>query len=159
MFNKKQTTDRDYTATPYTPPMYTPEPPTPTAPTSHTPETMTTNPTAPNPNANQATSASTFLADGTTFQGNAHINGTMRIEGKADGDLEATESIVVGKTGLVQANLKTRRAVLNGKFSGKIDASDRVELQAGSRVDAEIHAKNMVMEDGVQFSGNCRVGQ
>jgi cytoskeletal protein CcmA (bactofilin family) len=157
MFNKKQTTDRDYTATPYTPPTHTPEPTTPTAPTSHIPEPMTTNAATPNPN--QTTAASTFLADGTTFQGNAHITGTMRIEGKADGDLEATDAIVVGKTGLVQANLKTRRAVLNGRFSGKIEAVDRVELQAGSRVEAEIHAKNMVMEDGVQFSGNCRVGQ
>jgi cytoskeletal protein CcmA (bactofilin family) len=151
MFNKKQTTDRDTTGVPLTPPMYTPEP-TPLTPTStsHTDTTTTTT---------TATNASTFLADGTTFTGKAQIAGTMRVEGKADGEMEATESIVVGKTGLVHANLKTRRAVLNGRFSGKIEATDRVELQNGSRVEAEIHAKNMVMEDGVQFSGNCRVGQ
>jgi len=156
MFNKKQT-DRDY-GTPYnTPSTYSQEPTTSTPPApAHTPEPTTNTVTAPAPTTS---GASTFLADGTSFKGNAHITGSMRIEGKADGDLEATDSIVVGKTGLVQANLKTRRAVLNGKFSGKIDASDRVELQAGSRVEAEIHAKNMVMEDGVQFAGNCRVGQ
>src|SRR5262245_9068020 len=157
MFNKQQTTDRDYTGVPLTPPMYTPEPTHITPTTSHTTETttMSTTPTA----TTTATNASTYLADGSSFTGKAQIAGTMRIEGKADGDLEATESIIVGKSGLVQANLKTRRAVLNGRFSGKIDASDRVELQNGSRVEAEIHAKNMVMEDGVQFSGNCRVGQ
>ena len=156
MFNKKQTTDRDYTGVPLTPPIYTPEP-THITPTTHTTETTTMSTTTPTTTA--ATNASTYLADGSSFTGKAQIAGTMRIEGKADGDLEATESIIVGKSGLVQANLKTRRAVLNGRFSGKIDASDRVELQNGSRVEAEIHAKNMVMEDGVQFSGNCRVGQ
>lgn len=156
MFNKKQTTDRDYTGVPLTPPIYTPEP-THITPTTHTTETTTMSTTTPT--TTTATNASTYLADGSSFTGKAQIAGTMRIEGKADGDLEATESIIVGKTGLVQANLKTRRAVLNGRFSGKIDASDRVELQNGSRVEAEIHAKNMVMEDGVQFSGNCRVGQ
>jgi cytoskeletal protein CcmA (bactofilin family) len=156
MFNKKQTTDRDYTGVPLTPPIYTPEP-THITPTTHTTETTTMSTTTPT--TTTATNASTYLADGSSFTGKAQIAGTMRIEGKADGDLEATESIIVGKSGLVQANLKTRRAVLNGRFSGKIDASDRVELQNGSRVEAEIHAKNMVMEDGVQFSGNCRVGQ
>lgn len=158
MFNKKQTTDRDYTGVPLTPPMYAPEPTHITPTSQHTTTEPTTTPT-PTASTNNASNASTFLADGTTFTGKAQIAGTMRIEGKADGELEATESIIVGKSGLVQANLKTRRAVLNGRFSGKIDAVDRVELQNGSRVEAEIHAKNMVMEDGVQFSGNCRVGQ
>jgi cytoskeletal protein CcmA (bactofilin family) len=156
MFNKKQTTDRDYTGVPLTPPSYTPEPTHINPTTTHTTETTTT---STNTTATTSTNASTFLADGSSFTGKAQIAGTMRIEGKADGELEATESIIVGKSGLVQATLKTRRAVLNGRFNGKIDATDRVELQNGSRVEAEIHAKNMVMEDGVQFSGNCRVGQ
>lgn len=159
MFNKKQTTDRDYAGVPLTPPMYTPEPTNTMTTTSTTPTTHTSPSTTTTTATNTGSNASTFLADGTSFQGKAQITGTMRIEGKADGDLEATESIIVGKSGLVQANLKTRRAVLNGRFTGKIDAADRVELQNGSRVEAEIHAKNMVMEDGVQFSGNCRVGQ
>jgi len=151
MFNKKQGNERDTTSPP---PTYTPEPTRPT----YTPPTPTsaTDATAP---AATGTAAGTFLAEGTTFKGKADITGTMRIEGKADGNIDATESIVVGKTGVVQATLNTRRAVLNGRFQGKIEATDRVEMQTGSRIEADIHAKNMVMEDGVQFSGNCRVGQ
>jgi cytoskeletal protein CcmA (bactofilin family) len=151
MFNKKPN-EREYTGNPpTTPPPYAPEHPTNygTTPTATT--TETTPSTAP--------AAGTFLADGTSFTGKAQINGTMRIEGTAEGSLEATDSIVVGKTGQVKANLKTRRAVLNGRFNGKIEATDRVEMQTGSRIEADIHAKNMVMEDGVQYSGNCKVGQ
>jgi cytoskeletal protein CcmA (bactofilin family) len=157
MFNKKPNSERDFPGMPsMTPPSYVPEP-TPlntpaTTTTTASVDTLTTNPAA-------AAGAGTFLAEGTTFQGKANIAGTMRIEGKADGELEATDSIVVGRSGLVQANLKTRRAVLNGRFQGKILAADRVEMQAGSRVEADVHAKNMVMEDGVQFTGNCKIGQ
>jgi cytoskeletal protein CcmA (bactofilin family) len=152
MFNKKPT-DREYPQTPGAlPPPFVPEPsPAPPA----RPETTT----AATSSTTTAAGAGTFLAEGTTFEGKAHIAGTMRVEGKADGEIEATESIVVGRTGIVQANLKTRRAVLNGRFQGTINATDRVEMQTGSRVDAEVHAKNMVMEDGVQYSGNCRIGQ
>jgi cytoskeletal protein CcmA (bactofilin family) len=157
MFNKKQSTDRDYPSTPgLTPPPYVPEP-TPTP--APRPEPASGISASPSTAGTAAQGAGTFLAEGTTFQGKANIQGTMRIEGKADGDLEATESVVIGRTGLVHANLKTRRAVLNGRFQGKIDATDRVEMQTGSRVEGEIHAKNMVMEDGVQYSGNCKIGQ
>jgi cytoskeletal protein CcmA (bactofilin family) len=155
MFNKKPT---DYTGS--TPDTYAPEPTPiqngPNAPTSYaTPAAAANTTTTP---AATAASAGTFLAEGTSFTGKANIAGTMRIEGKADGELEATESIVVGRTGLVQANLKTRRAVVNGRFQGKIHATDRVEMQSGSRVEADVHAKHMVMEDGVQFRGNCQIG-
>jgi cytoskeletal protein CcmA (bactofilin family) len=47
---------------------------------------------------------------------------------------------------------------VNGRLNGKIHATDRVELQSGGRVEAEIRAKNMVMEDGVRFEGNCHIG-
>ena len=103
--------------------------------------------------------ASTLLADGCSFEGKAKVSGTLRVEGAANGDIEATDSVVVGKSGNVDANVRTRRAVLNGRFTGKIDAEDCVEMQAGSNVEAEIHARNMVMEDGVQFEGNCKIGK
>ncbi|MGH2570470.1 MAG: bactofilin family protein [bacterium] len=103
--------------------------------------------------------AATILAEGAKFVGNCNISGTYRVEGTAEGEIEASESLVVGRTGQVHAKVKTPRAVLNGQFEGKIEASDRVELQAGSRVRADIKARNMVMEDGVQFQGNCQIGK
>jgi cytoskeletal protein CcmA (bactofilin family) len=103
--------------------------------------------------------AATLLADGCSFEGTARVAGTLRIEGKAKGEIHATDSVVIGKSGQVDADVNTRRAVLNGRFQGKIEAEDCVEMQSGSNVDAEIHARNMVMEDGVQFEGNCKIGK
>ena len=120
------------------------------------PSPASSNPSSP-PAAAPA-GASTVLAEGSRFTGNANVAGTFRVEGNADGDIEAVDSFVVGKTGDVQAKVITRRAVLNGKFRGKIEASDRIELQSGSRVEADIKARNMVMEDGVQFRGDCQIG-
>jgi cytoskeletal protein CcmA (bactofilin family) len=99
------------------------------------------------------------VAEGCSFEGTADVSGTLRVEGVLEGEIMATDNVVVGKTGDVQADVKTRRAVLNGKFQGKIDAEDTVELQSGSRVSAEVLARNMVMEDGVQFEGNIKIGK
>ncbi len=127
--------------------------------TSHTPSTPSpTHDSGASPSPAGAGGAATVLAEGSKFTGKADVTGTFRIEGKAEGNLKAAESLVVGKTGDVKADVKTRRAVLNGKFRGKIEASDRVELQAGSDVEADLNAKNMVMEDGVSFRGNLKIG-
>lgn len=117
------------------------------------------NPPPAAPAASQAGGAATLLADGCSFEGTAKVSGTLRIEGKAQGEINATESVVIGKSGQVDADVSTRRAVLNGRFRGKIEAEDCVEMQSGSNVEAQIHARNMVMEDGVQFEGNCKIGK
>lgn len=102
--------------------------------------------------------AATVLAEGSRFNGKANVAGTIRVEGEAEGEIQAADSLVVGSTGNVQAQVNARRAVINGRFQGKIAAREGVEFQSGSHVDADVKAKNMVMEDGVRFRGNCEIG-
>lgn len=117
---------------------------------------------APNPNRTTATEtmagAATVLAEGSKFVGKANVAGTFRVEGNAEGTIETADTLVVGSTGGVQADVQVRRAVVNGRFQGKITAREGVEFQSGSQVDADVKAKNMVMEDGVRFRGNCEIG-
>ena len=120
-------------------------------PTSH-------KPTTPSASGGAPAGASTVLAEGCKFEGQANVEGTFRIEGNVKGKIETTDSLVVAKTGEVEAQIKARRAIVNGRLTGQIHATDRVELQSGGRVDAEIRAKNMVMEDGVRFEGPCQIG-
>ena len=119
----------------------------------------TPNPTpASQPAPATGNAATTVLAEGCQFDGKANVQGTLRVEGNVKGNIDASDSLVVAKSGEVKAEAKVRRAVVNGRFEGKIDAADCVELQSGGRVEAEIKAKNMVMEDGAQFEGHCKIG-
>jgi cytoskeletal protein CcmA (bactofilin family) len=147
MFQKKMPSDRPAGSTGYpemsgsqapNEPTYTPAPPTSTSPTTP--------------------GAATVLAEGARFVGKANVSGTIRVEGEAQGEIEAADAVIVGSTGNVQAQVQARRAVVNGRFQGKISAREGVEFQSGSHVDADIKAKNMVMEDGVRFRGNCEIG-
>jgi cytoskeletal protein CcmA (bactofilin family) len=128
----------------------------PTHTTTNTPHASTTNDDDATPA--RGTTSETVLAEGCTFNGKATVSGTLRVEGKAQGDVRATDTVVVGRTGKLEANVTTNRAVFNGTYTGKVEAKDRVELQTGSRVEGDIVATNMVMEDGVYFRGNCQIG-
>jgi cytoskeletal protein CcmA (bactofilin family) len=147
MFNKRnQERDEMTNPTPVNKPAESSAEPTPT-------------PRPSSPTASSSTSgAATVLAEGCKFDGKANVDGTFRVEGDVQGEIHTTDSLVVAKSGDVEAEVRARRAIVNGRFQGKIHADDRVELQSGGRVDAEIRAKNMVMEDGVKFEGHCHIG-
>ena len=149
MFNKKQGSD----------PLETPSAPVAPGPEAAREEVPTAKREGVMNNPTQRSSADTVLSEGSRFEGNADVRGTLRIEGNVDGELNATDTVVVGKTGEAQATVRAGRAILNGSFKGKIEAADRVEMQAGSHVEADVTAANMVMEDGVHFRGNCKVGK
>jgi cytoskeletal protein CcmA (bactofilin family) len=100
-----------------------------------------------------------ILGAGSHFKGTIRVKGTLRVEGEFDGEVECQETLEVGRTGMVRANLKVRDAVIAGKVFGNINASSRIELQSGSHLEGDIVTKRLVIDEGVFFEGNCKMGE
>jgi cytoskeletal protein CcmA (bactofilin family) len=100
-----------------------------------------------------------ILGTGSHFTGKVEISGNLRIEGEFDGEVLCRETLEVGKTGVVRANLDVKDAVIAGKVLGNIKASNRIELQGGSHLEGDIVTKRLVIDEGVFFEGNCRMGE
>jgi cytoskeletal protein CcmA (bactofilin family) len=93
-----------------------------------------------------------ILAQGCRFEGKAEVKGTFRVEGEFKGTMETPESLIIGKTGVVYANVKVKNAIIGGQLFGKI------ELQRGSHIEGDIKTKRLVVDEGVFFEGNCSMG-
>ena len=100
-----------------------------------------------------------ILGSGSHFTGTVKVKGTLRVEGEFDGEVECQETLEVGRTGIVRANLKVRDAVIAGKVFGNVSASSRIELQGGSHLEGDIVTKRLVIDEGVFFEGNCKMGE
>lgn len=100
-----------------------------------------------------------ILGEGSSFKGNVRIEGSMRVDGEFEGNLTVTESLVVGKGGTVKAEVEVSEAVVGGRVVGRIRASDRVELQTGSRMEGDVFTQSFMIEDGVFFRGSCHMGK
>ncbi len=100
-----------------------------------------------------------ILGAGSHFTGNIKVKGTLRVEGEFDGEVECQETLEVGRTGIVRANLKVKDAVIAGKVFGNITATSRIELQGGSYLEGDIVTKRLVIDEGVFFEGNCKMGE
>ena len=100
-----------------------------------------------------------ILGEGSSFKGNVRIEGSMRVDGEFEGNLTVTDSLVVGKSGTVKAEVEVGEAIVAGRVLGRIRASDRVELQTGSRVEGDVYTQSFMIEDGVFFRGSCHMGK
>jgi len=103
--------------------------------------------------------SASILGAGSHFSGNIRAQGTLRVEGEFEGEADCKETLEVGKTGVVRANLSVKEAVIAGKVFGNIKASARIELQSGSHLEGDIVTKRLVIDEGVFFEGNCKMGE
>jgi cytoskeletal protein CcmA (bactofilin family) len=98
-----------------------------------------------------------LLGRGAFFNGELKVTGSIRIDGEFDGKMEVSESVIIGKTGKVKGTVISKDAVIGGNMEGNVDASERIELQAGSHLAGDIRCRGLVVEDGVFFDGNCKM--
>jgi cytoskeletal protein CcmA (bactofilin family) len=102
--------------------------------------------------------ATSILAQGCKFKGDVEVQGTLRIEGEFEGSIRNPENLIVGKTGLVKADIVAKNATIGGKVLGNVTAESKIELQSGSHLEGDIRTRRLVIDEGVFFEGNCSMG-
>jgi cytoskeletal protein CcmA (bactofilin family) len=100
-----------------------------------------------------------ILGPGCKVKGNIELGGTIRIDGDFDGEIKCPDTLIIGKSGVVKANVTVKNAVIGGKLLGNIHASNKIELQTGSHVEGDIQTARLVIDEGVFFEGSCKMGQ
>lgn len=99
-----------------------------------------------------------IIGPGMTVVGDCDTDGTIRIEGTIRGSVRAGKAVVVGKDGVVDGDITTQDAVISGKVLGTVVAESRLELQATSRIDGEVRARRMQLEEGALLNGTVSMG-
>src|SRR3990172_6436713 len=99
-----------------------------------------------------------IIGPGMKVVGNCETDGTIRIEGSVEGSVKAGKAVVVGKDGVVDGDIITQDAVISGRVTGTLLAESRLELQATCRVEGEIRARRMQLEEGAVLNGTVTMG-
>ena len=94
-----------------------------------------------------------IIAQGCKFDGKVEVQRTLRIEGEFKGTVGTPETLVVGKTGVVHAEVKVKNAIIGGQLYGNIAAENKIELQSGSHVEGDITHEQLSIETGAFFQG------
>ena len=98
-----------------------------------------------------------IIAPGMKIVGDCETDGTIRVEGTVDGSIKAGKAVVVGKQGRISGDVKTQDAVVAGRIEGSLVAASRLELQATSHIEGEVHTRRMQLEEGAVLNGTVHM--
>jgi cytoskeletal protein CcmA (bactofilin family) len=98
----------------------------------------------------------TIVGDGTIVEGKVSVKGTIRVDGIVEGDVQA-DWVVVGETGRIRGNTRTRGMVVGGSVEGNIEAAEIVELKGKAAMTGEILAPKLGISEGAVFNGLSRM--
>ena len=104
------------------------------------------------PNSNGAT----IIAAKTKFKGELTIECHIHIDGEFEGNINSTNTVLVGKSGVVNGDIIAQRVIVSGNFSGSID-SECIEIMPNGRVEGIIVCNELYIERKGVFIGESKI--
>ncbi len=100
-----------------------------------------------------------IIGKGSTFTGNVHTHGNIRVEGKVIGDIVSKSKVVIGHSAIIEGNVKAQFAEVEGEVTGSLMISDNLVLKPTCSIKGNIIANKLVVESGAKFDGQCKMGK
>jgi cytoskeletal protein CcmA (bactofilin family) len=96
---------------------------------------------------------SAFIDQGSEFEGKLTFKDTVRIDGSFQGEISSENTLVVGETGSIEATIRSNTVVVSGSVVGNIIAAHQIILHKSARVEGDMNAPSLVIEEGASFNG------
>ena len=100
----------------------------------------------------------TFLAKGVDFKGILNFDGTIRIDGRVEGEVHTTGTLIIGEQGVIKGILSAGTLMTSGKVNGTVTATARIEILKPGILIGDIRTPGISIEDGAHFHGMCDMG-
>ena len=96
-----------------------------------------------------------YMGEYTVFKGALSFEGTVRIDGKFEGQVHTTDTLIIGETGDIAADIEAGMVICKGKMKGTIIAAQKVEMHTSSRITGNVKTPALNIELGAVLVGNC----
>jgi cytoskeletal protein CcmA (bactofilin family) len=96
-----------------------------------------------------------FLGEGTDFKGILTFEGTVRVDGKLEGEVYTKDTLIVGESAVVNAEINVNTIVISGVVRGNINATGKIEVHRPGKLFGNVNTPSLFIEEGVIFEGNC----
>jgi len=131
--------------------------------TKSAPQTVSESPAPPPPKVEVTTKPAEAsvvgqLYKGSRVTGQVVFEGSARIEGSVEGEIQCHETLTIGEGADVRAKISGKTIVIRGKVEGNVTAKEKLELAAPARLFGNVVTPRLVITEGVVFDGDCSMG-
>lgn len=95
----------------------------------------------------------TVIGQGAVINGSIKTEGTLRVDGKVEGEVSVTGDLLVGEKGVINANITAQNVTVAGTVKGNITANGKLDLLASGKVYGDISASDLVVSQGAILQG------
>ena len=102
----------------------------------------------------QGGSLNALLGPGSRVTGKLVFEGPALIEGQIDGEITAQDTLTIGESAVVHAQITGTSIVIHGRVTGDVTARKRLELLAPAKLFGGISTPSLVIHEGGVFEGD-----
>jgi cytoskeletal protein CcmA (bactofilin family) len=111
----------------------------------------------PKPTRPDGTSIDTLIGPQVIIRGDIAFSGGLYVEGHILGKVVAQDGekavLTLSEHGSIEGEIRAPVVIINGRMTGDVHASERIELAANARVQGNLHYQVVEMSAGAQLTG------
>jgi len=96
-----------------------------------------------------------LIGHGTTVEGRVRSQGSVRVDGRVIGEVNAYQSVSIGASGEVEGNISAKSITVGGKVRGNLSAQEKLVFLEKATILGDIRAAKLVIDEGATFDGKC----
>ena len=98
-----------------------------------------------------------YMGEDTVFNGSLNFDGTVRIDGKFEGQVITEDTLIIGETGHLMAEISAGTVICMGRVEGTLMSSKKVEIHSTSKVVGNVKSPALYIELGGVLDGACNM--
>ncbi|MEN8183929.1 MAG: polymer-forming cytoskeletal protein [Myxococcota bacterium] len=100
-----------------------------------------------------------FIDQGSEFEGKLSFKDTVRIDGHFKGEIGSENTLIVGESGEVEANIKSKTVVVSGCVTGDVMATRQLVVHKTGRLQGNVQTASLVIEEGAILNGQIQMSR
>lgn len=96
----------------------------------------------------------TVIGKSITIKGELSGEEDVKIEGRVEGRVIVKRNLLVGQTGMIEADIEAETISIAGTVIGNLKAGSKVEIVSTGKMTGDIKAPRVIVAEGAHFKGN-----
>lgn len=100
-----------------------------------------------------------LISQGMEIKGQIFSSGSIRVDGKIEGELDIKGDILVGEKGNIKGDIKVENIMVAGTIDGNVQARGRLEINSTGVVYGDVISSIITIEEGAVLEGTSKMSK
>ena len=101
----------------------------------------------------KTTGTTSLLSKKVKIEGDIQGDEDLRVEGHFKGTIKVVGDLLIGQSGVVEADVEADNIVIQGQITGNVLARKQLEIQSSGQLLGDCKAKSIDIREGALFEG------